>query len=425
MSVVIAFEEAGPWRKKLTIEVPAPAVDAEAGRVIRDLGKKIRLPGFRKGKIPASLLEKRFGEEIERQVTERLIPRYWHQAEAEKSLDVLSQPEVEDVRFERGSPMTFVAVVETRPTIEVGEIEPFDLPEGPVTPDDGEICDAIRGLRRQHVTWTSVERAAATGDLVMGQACPTDAPEGAEGEPLRIEIGAQGVDEELSLALTGLEPGATTLFKRKDESGGEKEYRIQVSSVEEEELPDLDDEFAKRVGVEDVAALKEATVKELGSRQVRELGERRERAVLEQLRQRHPLELPPGIVEREMQQMMQEHAHGLAARGIDIEKTPLNWEALAEQMRPEAHDRVHTRLLLDAVAEAKQIKLDEEEFERVLASIAGQQKKSSLVVRQELSQTGRLPSLRAQLLHQQTVRYLLGEDGGDPTAEGDPAVGED
>ena len=104
-------------------------------------------------------------------------------AEAEKNLDVLSQPEVEDVHFERGAPMTFVAVVETRPTIEVGEIQPFDLPEGSVTPDGGEIQDAIRDLRRQHATWSAVERAAATGDLVMGKVLPADAPEDTEGEP--------------------------------------------------------------------------------------------------------------------------------------------------------------------------------------------------------------------------------------------------
>lgn len=423
MSVVIAFEEAGPWRKKLTIEVPAPAVDAEAGRVIRDLGKNIRLPGFRKGKIPVSLLEKRFGEEIERQVTERLIPRYWHQAEAEKSLDVLSPPEVEDVHFERGAPMTFVAVVETRPTIEIGELGPFELPEGSVEPDEAEIRDAIQDLRRQHATWTAVDRAAATGDLVTGKAVPTEGDEESEGEPLRIEIGAEGVDEELSLALTGLRPGATTQFKRKVE-GEEKEYRIEVETVEEEELPELDDALAKRLGVEDVAALNEAVVKELAARKKRALADRREKAVLEQLRQRYPLELPPGIVEREMQQMMQDYARGLASRGLDIEKAPINWEAMAEQSRPEAHNRVHTRLLLDAVAEAKNIKQDEEEFERVLASIAAQQNKSSLAVRQELSQMGRLPSLRAQLLHSQTLRFLLGEDAAEEAAEGE-AVAEE
>jgi len=430
MSVVIAFEEAGPWRKKLTIEIPAPAVDAEAGRVIRDLGRNLRLPGFRKGKIPVSLLEKRFGEEIERQVTERLIPRYWHQAEAEKSLDVLSPPEIEDVQFERGAPMTFVAVVETRPTIEIGELAPFDLPEGSEEPDEGEILDAVQDLRRRHATWTAVDRAAATGDLVTGKAFPAGDGEESEGEPVRIEIGAEGVDEELSLVLTGLRPGATTQFQRKDGDGEGKEYRIEVATVEEEELPELDDELAKLFAVEDVSALKDAVTKELAAHKRSELRDRRERAVLEQLRQRYPLELPPGIVEREMQQMMQDYARGLAARGLDVEKAPINWEAMAEQMRPEAYNRAHTRLLLDAVAEAKQIKQDEEEFERVLASIAAQQKKSSLAVRQELSQTGRLPSLKSQLLHSQTVRFLLGEDAagdqaaGETDAEGEAAEGE-
>ena len=420
MSVVIGYEEAGPWRKKLTIEVPVPAVEAETGRVVKELGRSLRLPGFRKGKVPASLVRKRFSGEIERQVAERLVPRYWHQAEAEKSLDTLSQPQIEDVHFEPGAAMTFVALVETRPEIELKNIDDFSLPEGDVEPREEEVAQALVDLRRQYASWKEVDRGAATGDVVLGRVfeTPADAEDGAEGppasaesRPLRIEIGAEGADEELSLALTGLKAGQSTVFRPREGSEGGKEFRLEVTAVEEVTLPELDDALAAKVGdFADVAALREAVAERLKKSKEEGLRRQREQALLEQLRERHPMELPNGVVDREVDEMLREQAAHLSAQGVDLENTPIDWESMAAQLRPRAQKRVHNRLLLDAVAKAKNVKLDEQEFERFLAGIAREQKKSSLVVRQELDASGRLQALRAQLLGSQTLRRLMGEE---------------
>lgn len=431
MSVVIQFEDAGPWRKRLTIEVPAPAVEAETGRVIKQLGQSINLPGFRKGKIPASIIRKRFSSEVERRVTEVLVPRYWNQAEAEKSLDALTQPQVEDVRFEPGAPMTFVAVVETRPEIELRNVDDFTLPEGDVEPSADEVGQALADLRRRFATWKPVDRPAARGDVVKGEAVlvPEEEETGSEDagepgrQPLRIEIGAEGVDEELSLALTGLAPGQSSSFHRRTGEGPESrrtEYRIEVSAVEEIELPELDDELATKLGAPDAAKLEEDVKARLRSLKQGELDKAQERALLEQLRERHPMELPQGVVDQEVERMLQDQASRLASQGVDLGRTPIDWEAMASQIRPEAQKRVHASLLLEAVAKAKGLKLDEAEFERLLSAIAREQKKSSLAVRQELDQSGRLALLRAQLLERQAVRHLLGRDA-EPRAESDAA----
>ena len=440
MSVVIAYEEAGPWRKRLTIEVPAPAVEAETGRILKSLSRQVQLPGFRKGKVPGSLILKRFQGEVEQKVSEKLVPRYWHQAEAEKNLDALTPPQVEELNFTPGKPMTFVAVVETRPEIELKNVDDFTLPDAAVKLDDDEVEQMIRDMRRRHAEWIEVERPAATGDLVEGQvidvaAAPEDDEEPAEGvsQPLRIEIGGEGTDEELSLALTGLSAGASTSFRRSAGppggdrgelgagEGGEREYRIEVSSVQEQELPELDEDFAQKMGAPSVEALRENVVQHLRGLKKSEAQQKRETALLEQLRERHPMELPQGVVDREAERMMQEQASRFAAQGIDLETAPINWEAMAAQIRPEAQKRVHSSLVLDAVAKHKEIKLDEAEFERVLADIARQQKKTSLAVRQELDASGRLSMLRSQLLERQTVRHLLGEDAEDSDGAGEDA----
>jgi trigger factor len=418
MSVVIAFEEAGPWRKRLTIEVPAPAVEAETGRVVKDIGRRVRLPGFRQGKVPASMIQRRFSDEVERRVTERLIPRYWHQAEAEKSIDALTQPQVEDVKFEPGESMTFVAVVETRPEIVLRNVEDFTLPAGEVEPTDDDLAQALLDLRRQHAPWRSVERPAATGDVVLGQVFEDAGEDARDPQPLRIEIGGDGADEELSLALTGLAAGRSVPFRRRaGEQEAAKDYRIEVAEVRERQLPELDDAFAGKLGVADVAALRQAVSERLRQAKESRLRARREQALLEQLRARHPLELPQGVVDQEVDRLLHDQAHRLSAQGVDLERVPIDWEAMASQIRPEAQKRVHDRLLLDAVAKAREIRLDEQEFERVLAGIAREQKKSSLAVRQELDAAGRLASLRAQMLERQTLLHLLGAAGEEAAAE--------
>ncbi|MCP4658465.1 MAG: trigger factor [bacterium] len=423
MSVVISYEEAGPWRRKLTIEVPWPAVAAETGRVIQEINKSIRLKGFRKGKVPASVIRKRFPQEIEQKLAERLVPRYWRQAEAEKNLEALVPPRFEEVKIEEDTPMTFVAVVDTRPEIELGELGDFELPGGSVEASDEDIDELLVDLRRQHAQWEPVERPAAAGDLVIGQAVDVTDPEKSVIEPLQVELGGKGVAEELTLALTGITVGQSTSFSRPEgegEAARELRYRIEATEVKEQRLPELDDAFALRAGgVKTVEELRAVAGERLGERKQRELRQQRERALLQQLCERHPLDLSAGLIDHELEGMMHEYAESLRARGVELEQAQIDWEQLQIKLRPQAQRRVHERLLLDAVAKERDLKVDEKEFERILASIATQQKKNSLAVRQELAAAGRLQPLRAELLRDQALRHLLGDDAAETTSEQD------
>src|SRR5262245_27215762 len=167
MSVVLSLEEVGPCRKQLRVEVPAPAVEAETQRVVREFGQRIRIPGFRKGKVPSDLVRRRFAKDIEQEVKERLLPRYWKQAQAESSIEPLLPPEVDEVAdLQPGEPLTFVTTVETRPPIELRNIQDFDLPDPTVEPGTLEIEEAVENLRRQVAEWVPVDRPAARGDRV-------------------------------------------------------------------------------------------------------------------------------------------------------------------------------------------------------------------------------------------------------------------
>jgi trigger factor len=423
VSVVSSIESVGPCRKRLHIEVPAPAVDAETLRVVREYGRKVRLPGFRAGKVPASVVQQRFKSEIEREVLDRLVPRYWKQAQAESSLEPLLPPSVEDVELKSGEPLLFVATVEVRPPIELGDIQNFDLPEAETVPTETEIDEALASLQSRVADWVDVTRPVSRGDRVAVETAELDA----EGEPLgkpgtvEVEVGSPQVWEELSLALTGLEPGQETEFRRQErqeevEGEGEvrvRRFRVKVLGIKERDLPPLDDALAKKLGdFADLAELRGQIAHRLQHEKEQQRRLRQEQAVLEQLRTRHPIELPQGVVEEETRGLLQEYAETLARQGVDVEKVSIDWDGLAREVRPQAERRVHARLLLDAVAEANQVEVAPEELEERLSLLARAQKRSTSSVRQALAQNGQLEGLRRQMRREKTIASLLPATAG-------------
>ncbi|HEX3553041.1 MAG TPA: trigger factor [Thermoanaerobaculia bacterium] len=430
MSVVLSLQDVGPCRKQLKVEVPAPAVEAETQRVVQELGQRVKMPGFRQGRVPAELVRRRFAKDIEQQVKERLLPRYWRQAQAESSIEPLLPPEVDEVTdLQPGEPLTFVATVETRPQIELRNTQDFDLPNPPVDPGTMEIEETIDNLRRQVAAWVPVERPASRGDRVSVEVTTLGSPEHPEEktDALQIEVGDPQVWEELSLAVQGLAVGQEATFERRHEhppaeEGGEatvheQRFRLKVTGVQERDLPPLDDAFAAKVGdFQTFDALRGEVVRRLQESKADQRRDTRQRALLDQLRERHPLDLPQGVVRKEVEGMVQDYAESLAQRGVDVQHAAIDWNRVAEDMMPMAEKRVHARLLLDAVSDDRKIAVTEEEFERTLAVLARAQGVSTPVLRRKLDEDGRLTTLRSQLRREKVIRTLLGEpvDGASP-----------
>lgn len=411
MSVVVAVEEVGPCRKRLSIEVPAAAVEAEMDRVVAEFGRRARVPGFRKGKVPARLVLQRFQHDIEHEVVDRLLPRFWRQAQAESNLDPLLPPSVADVDLRRGEPLRFVATVEVRPAIELGDLAHFELPDPSPEPTADEVGRALEDLRRGVADWVVVERPAARGDRVAARLADLGSAEGPQ--PIVFEVGDPSVWEELVAAASGLAAGQTTEFTRRHAEGDdahEHRYRLEIGEVREQKLPDLDDAWAAKLGnFADLEALKKDVEVRLLSAKRLERRRQREQALLEQLRSRHPVALPEGVVEQEQEHLLREFADNLGRRGVDPDRAQVDWRKLADDLKPQAERRVHSRLLLDAIAEAQGLAVSEEEFERAIASIARLEGRSTPAVRQALDEAGRLGQLRAQLRREKTLSRLLGE----------------
>ena len=444
MSVVLNVEEIGPCRKELKIEIPAPAVDAETARVLGEFGRKASLPGFRKGKVPQSLVQRHFGDDIRREVVERLVPRYFRQAVAEKGIDPLLAPEVEMAPVQAGTGMTFLARVEVRPEIELRNYKDFSLPDPPVEATADEVKTAIADLRLRHAEWKSAARPAATGDRAKIELKPVIDPVAAadesagevvvEAQTVDIEVGSQQIWEEISLAVAGLSVGQGSRFSRKEprapreerEEGdlrpdapaeplAERTFEVRLVELTEPILPALDDTFAAHLGKFATVAELEADIARRISHAKRDDAMRqRETKMLDQLTERHPIPLPEGVVHREVDELLRDYAENLARRGIDLEGAGLDWQRLGEQAKPQAERRVKARLLLDAISDQEKIEVGEEEFEQALALLARAQGIPTPALRQRLDEAGQLAGLRAQMRREKTVRRLLGETGPAP-----------
>ncbi|MDH3253629.1 MAG: trigger factor [Acidobacteriota bacterium] len=415
MSVVVSVEDVGACQMRVTVAVPFAAVQAETERVTQEFRRRARLPGFRKGKIPLEIVKKRFGEEIEQDVVDRLLPRYWKQAEAEASLDPLLSPQVDDVDLKPGEDLTFVATVDVRPTIELGELGEFDLPDTDTLPKDEEIAEALEDLQRNLADWKDADRPATRGDLVVAQL--RQLLEGEEAEapvPTTFEVGDERAWEELTIAATGMAAGQRAEFERRSGESEITRYSIDVERVRERELAPLDDGFAASVGdFDSLDALRREVADRLRASKERQRRRDRETALLDQLCERYPFELPKRVVDKEVEQILSEYASSLAAQGVDLDRADVDWQRLAAEVRPRAERRVRARLLIDEVAETRSVSVEEDEFESALANMARAQNTPSGALRRDLDRAGRLAELRDQLRREKALRGLLGEDGED------------
>jgi len=426
MSVVVSTESVGACKQQLEVSVPAAAVGAETDRVVGEYRRQARIPGFRKGKVPVDVVKKQFAEEIRQELIDRLLPRYWRQAEAEVSLEPMMPPQVEEVDLQDDGSLRFVATVETRPEIRLGNIESFDLPEVPIDPSDEEIEAALEDIRKEVSDWVEVDRAAAQGDLVAGDLFEVDdeGERSAEGQPIRFELGEPRVWEELSLAATSKKAEQTVEFERTEGEGDEAETRsfaLAIEKIQERDLMPLDDSLAKKIGdYEDFAALRAAVAGRIRAGKRQERRSQREGALISQLLERHPAEMPEGVVQQEVEGMLREYAEGMVMRGVDVENAEINWQEMGEKMAPQAAARVRARLILDAIAKDREIEVDAAELESALSDIGKAQQMSTTEVRQRLAKNGGLDRLESQLKHDKVVRQLLGEEDL-PSADGSDA----
>jgi trigger factor len=409
-------------KREISVEIPADEVTRETEALVAKYQKVARLPGFRAGHVPPSIIRQRFKEDLKSDVVESLVPRYFRKEAEKQGLVPVSQPRVTDLHIHDGEPLRFKASFEIMPEIKVEGYKELRAEHPETAVKDEEVEEALNSVREQHATYTSVEgRPLQDGDFA--QASMDGRPKEAEDktqpvhmDEVLIEIGGKNTVPEFSENLRGANAGETREFEVKypEDStdnrlaGKTLVYTVKVQAIKQKNLPELNDEFAKELG--------EFTSLDQVRKQIREnmQAERKHDAereakdkLVNELVKRNEFEVPESLVDRQIDLRLERGLRALAAQGMKMEDMKkMDLPRLRAGQRDQAVQDVKSSLLLDRIAELENIDVGEDELKHEIEALAQQTKQTSEAVRARLTQDGGLDRIRNRIRSEKTLEFL-------------------
>jgi trigger factor len=412
------FVDVNETRKNVRVEIPREVVDAEIERHARDFSRKARIPGFRPGKAPTRVIKQRFKEQILHEVAQDLIPHAVDEALRERGVEAVDAPDIRDVTVEEGHPLTFTASFDTLPPFEPGDYATLTLRRPSSTVEDGATEQALQRLRERAARSEPIEgRGIVEGDTVSVDLERRDASGQSDTHrDVSLELGAAANPPGFDAQLLGLEVGATKSFEIHypadysitELASTDVSYTVTVKGIKRRHLPDLDDEFAKDLGAFETLEALRVRVREDLEHEARHAAEREVRAgLMKQLATRVPFDVPPSLVDRELDRRLQEFAHRLLEQNINPREANIDWHQLRESQRDSAREAVAATLVIDEVARREQIDPTDEEVEREVARFAERTGRTAAAVRAELEKEQGLSRVRAGLRREKAIDFLL------------------
>ena len=413
-------------KREISVEVPAAEVARETELQIQRYQKSARLPGFRTGHVPASIIRQRFGDGLKNDVIEALAPRHFRKEAEKQGLMPVSQPRITDLQMHDGEPLRFKASFEVLPEVRVEGYQELRADKPEITVTDEEVEQALTSVREQHATYSTVEgRALAEGDFAQASmdGKPKDGKdvEAAGANPVHmddvlIEIGGKNTVPEFSQNLSGASAGQERTFdvsypedsSDKRLAGKTFVYTVKVNGIKQKSVPELNDDFAKELG--------EFTSLDQVRKQVRENMEmeRRHNAEREakdklvaELVKRNDFEVPESLVDRQIDLRLERGLRALAAQGMKMEDLKkMDLPRLRAGQRDQAVNDVKSSLLLERIAELEKIEVSDDEVNRELEALAKQSKQTSEAVRARLTEDGGLDRIRMRIRSEKTLDFL-------------------
>jgi trigger factor len=411
-------------KREISVEIPADEVARETEVIIQKYQKVARLPGFRAGHVPASIIKQRFGEEVKSDVVEALVPKYFRREAEKQGLMPVSQPRVTDLHIHDSEPLRFKASFEVMPEIPVEGYKELRTDKPEIAVNDEEVEQALDNVREQHATFTSVEgRPLADGDFAQASldGRPKDAQATKDRNPVRmdevlVEIGGKNTMPEFTEHLRGASAGEERTFEvnypqdasDKRLAGKTFSYTVKIHAIKQKSLPELNDEFAKELG--------EFTSMDAVKKQIRENMEAEKRHTAEheakdklvaELVRRNEFEVPESLVERQIDLRLERGLRALAAQGMKMEDMKkMDLPRLRVGQREQALQDVKSSLLLERIAELEKITVSDDELNQEVEALAKQTKQTPEAVRARLTQDGGLDRIRNRIRSEKALNFL-------------------
>jgi trigger factor len=401
----ISIEKPATWTRRMTITVPAERLEQEKQTTARKLAQKIRLPGFRKGKVPAQVLEKRFGPAIEQETIERVVGEAYREAVKREGLQPISQAAIENIDYAAGTDLTFRVDFDVKPEIDLKRLGGFRV-QRPLNEVTVESVDrVIQRLREQHAVWQPIEEPPVVGDLATVEITPIENGVPAAPRRYQILIGEGQVRPEIEERIRTLKPGEEGDFtvdlpeNAEDPASPMKAHQLRVNLAEARrpEYPVVDDEFARSVGAfESVAQLRERVRGDLEREAAVQTDQETRRMLLDQILQANPFDVPGSMVDRYLEQMIRPR------KGEEVERI----QELHQAARPAAEQALRRMLVIERVAELEGLDPTPDELDARYEELAERYGRSAREIRAQLKKEGREHEVEETLTEERVFRYL-------------------
>lgn len=409
--------EVNSCKRSLTAEIPAEEVEKEITGLAREYARTVKVPGFRPGKVPISIIRQRFGSDLAGEATQKLVERYWKDTVEKHGLKPLAQPEIQELTRNPGENLKFALTFEVLPEFEVKDYVGLEATQDPAEVSEENVERTIDMYRERQAQFVPLEGAeAADGHFLTvtvdgrleGEERPTHE------DDVTLELGNPQTNADFSSNLRGARMGETRSFdvsypedfQRPSFAGKTVHYTALVKEIKEKQLPELSDELAKDLGYESLEALRTRVREDLVT-QARQAAEKKVReALMDTLLERQKLEVPECLVQEELSAQAHRMASSLAYQGIDLDRTPIDWKKMFEAERPNAEKTVGRSMLLDAIARQEDIPVTDEEVEAELEKLAAGTNKTAAAWRAQLEQENRIEGLEQHLRRNKALDFI-------------------
>jgi len=411
-------DEAG-CKRSLEITIPVEEVERETDRVIASLRAKVRLPGFRPGKVPVGLLRGKFASEIRQEVLEALVPKALR-AEVEKdNLDIVGEPNITKVNFERGEPIEFTAEIEVAPEVELEEYREIEVPYEEPDLTEQDMDERFERMREERAEYINVDpRPVEKGDYAV---ISLKSIGGIEGEPIEndemtLHVGGEDTLADFTSNVTGMQPDEEKEFDvaYPEEYGEDRlagktvRFAVKLKTIRKKELPELNDEFAKDLGdYKDLDELREAVRSAMKGEREFVARQQAQGALVEKLIDMHDFPVPDAFVERQLDLNLEQRVREMMAQGVDPRQLDVDWKKVRESQRERATRDVKASMILDRISEREAVEVTQDEVDRQVQRIAQQRREPAPAVRKELEEAGELSRIASRIRTEKTLNVLF------------------
>src|SRR5580704_15094576 len=362
-------------KHSLEITVPVVEVEKETERAVAEIQRKVKLPGFRPGKAPMGLVKQRFAGDIRQDVIEKLVPRFFRAAADKDHLEVVGQPNVTDVNFKAGEPITFKAEFEVAPKFELGEYRGVTITYSEPEITDAEVDARIEEIREQKAEYVNEDpRPLADGDYaVVSLESLSGVAEKVSQDELMLKMGDDATMKEFTENLRGASPDESREFDvtypadydRKPLAGRTVRFKATVKAVRRKELPELNDDFAKDMGdFQTLGELKDSIRKSVLHEREHQAQDDTKQQIIAQLVDTHPFAVPDLYIDRQIEGTLNTQLQQLASQGIDPRSLKLDWQKIRDSQKERAERDVRASLILDKISDREAIAATQEDVDR-------------------------------------------------------------